>query len=116
MIVGACNVCVVASRCAALDAFVCTSGNHGRHCLTVVRLSVTVPDAPFARDMQVLVNNAGITRDTLVMRMKPDQWQSVCEIVLKKVAATPSSNITGLHSWEIVSKMLWSIQRFLEAV
>lgn len=26
---------------------------------------------------QVLVNNAGITRDTLAMRMKPDMWQQV---------------------------------------
>jgi 3-oxoacyl-[acyl-carrier protein] reductase len=33
----------------------------------------------------VLVNNAGITKDTLVMRMKPEQWQSVIDINLSGV-------------------------------
>jgi 3-oxoacyl-[acyl-carrier protein] reductase len=33
----------------------------------------------------VLINNAGITRDTLVMRMKPDQWQSVIDTNLSGV-------------------------------
>mmetsp|Transcript_24707 Transcript_24707/g.84510 ORF Transcript_24707/g.84510 Transcript_24707/m.84510 type:complete len:285 (+) Transcript_24707:91-945(+) len=33
----------------------------------------------------VLVNNAGITRDTLMMRMKPDQWQSVIDLNLSGV-------------------------------
>lgn len=35
--------------------------------------------------VDVLVNNAGITRDTLVMRMKPDQWQSVIDVNLSGV-------------------------------
>ena len=35
--------------------------------------------------VDVLVNNAGITRDTLVMRMKPDQWQSVIDTNLSAV-------------------------------
>ena len=29
--------------------------------------------------VDVLVNNAGITRDTLVARMKPEQWQAVID-------------------------------------
>ena len=33
----------------------------------------------------VLINNAGITRDTLVMRMKADQWQSVIDTNLSGV-------------------------------
>lgn len=33
----------------------------------------------------VLVNNAGITRDTLVLRMKPEQWQDVIDINLSGV-------------------------------
>jgi 3-oxoacyl-[acyl-carrier protein] reductase len=33
----------------------------------------------------VLINNAGITRDTLVMRMKPEQWQAVIDINLSGV-------------------------------
>ncbi len=35
--------------------------------------------------MDVLVNNAGITRDTLMMRMKPDQWQAVIDTNLSGV-------------------------------
>jgi len=35
--------------------------------------------------VDVLVNNAGITKDTLVMRMKPEQWQSVIDINLSGV-------------------------------
>jgi 3-oxoacyl-[acyl-carrier protein] reductase len=35
--------------------------------------------------LQVLVNNAGITRDNLAMRMKDDEWDSVMEANLKGV-------------------------------
>jgi len=35
--------------------------------------------------VDVLINNAGITKDGLVMRMKPDAWQSVIDINLSGV-------------------------------
>ena len=35
--------------------------------------------------VDVLVNNAGITRDTLMMRMKPEQWQDVIDLNLSGV-------------------------------
>jgi len=35
--------------------------------------------------VDVLINNAGITKDGLVMRMKPDQWQSVIDVNLSGV-------------------------------
>ena len=35
--------------------------------------------------VDVLVNNAGITRDTLIMRMKPEQWQAVIDTNLSAV-------------------------------
>lgn len=35
--------------------------------------------------IDVLVNNAGITRDTLLLRMKPDDWQSVIDLNLTGV-------------------------------
>jgi len=35
--------------------------------------------------VDVLVNNAGITKDTLVARMKRDQWQDVIDINLSGV-------------------------------
>jgi 3-oxoacyl-[acyl-carrier protein] reductase len=38
-----------------------------------------------AGKVDVLVNNAGITRDTLLMRMSEDEWDSVIRINLKSV-------------------------------
>lgn len=35
--------------------------------------------------VDVLINNAGITRDTLVVRMKPEQWQAVIDTNLSGV-------------------------------
>ena len=35
--------------------------------------------------IDVLVNNAGITRDTLIARMKPHQWQDVIDTNLTAV-------------------------------
>ena len=35
--------------------------------------------------IDVLINNAGITKDTLVLRMKPEQWQSVIDVNLSGV-------------------------------
>ena len=35
--------------------------------------------------VDVLVNNAGITKDTLLMRMTEDQWDSVLTVNLKSV-------------------------------
>ena len=35
--------------------------------------------------VDVLVNNAGITRDSLVARMKPEQWQAVIDTNLSAV-------------------------------
>ena len=35
--------------------------------------------------IQILINNAGITRDTLLMRMTEDQWDSVIAVNLKSV-------------------------------
>lgn len=40
--------------------------------------------AKFGR-IDVLVNNAGITRDTLLLRMKPEEWQAVIDLNLTGV-------------------------------
>jgi 3-oxoacyl-[acyl-carrier protein] reductase len=36
-------------------------------------------------DFEILVNNAGITRDTLLMRMTEEQWDEVMEVNVKSV-------------------------------
>lgn len=35
--------------------------------------------------IQILVNNAGITQDNLMLRMKPEQWQAVIDVNLNAV-------------------------------
>lgn len=47
--------------------------------------------------IDVLVNNAGITRDTLMMRMKPEQWQDVIDVNLSGVfyASQAATKIMG---------------------
>ena len=35
--------------------------------------------------VDILINNAGITKDTLVLRMKPEQWQDVIDVNLSGV-------------------------------
>ena len=46
--------------------------------------------------VDVLVNNAGITRDTLMMRMKKSQWQEVIDLNLTGVFLC-----TQVVSWSI---------------
>jgi len=47
--------------------------------------------------VDVLVNNAGITRDSLMMRMKPEQWQDVIDTNLSSVfyATQAATKIMG---------------------
>lgn len=55
--------------------------------------------------VDVLVNNAGITRDTLVARMKPDQWQAVIDTNLTSVfyaTQVPTCLPTALQSAHMV--------------
>jgi len=66
-------------------------GSLGRRCLHIA-CDVGNPDAVDAMaaraveamgPVQILVNNAGITRDNLFIRMKPDQWDEVLSINLR---------------------------------
>ena len=53
--------------------------------------------------VDVLVNNAGITRDGLIMRMKLDQWQSVID-----------TNLTGVFlAIQVSAKMVTVISAML---
>ncbi len=44
----------------------------------------------------ILVNNAGITRDNLLMRMKEDEWDSVLDTNLKSVYRVSKACIRGM--------------------
>jgi 3-oxoacyl-[acyl-carrier protein] reductase len=99
-----------------------------------VKANVAVPeevDALFKATMDkfgevnVLVNNAGITRDTLMMRMKLQQWQEVIDLNLtgvflctqaatkamgkKKPVAGRIINITSVVGEELEKKILTTI-------
>ena len=51
--------------------------------------------------VDVLVNNAGITRDTLMMRMKPEQWQDVIDL-----------NLSGVfHCTQAATKLMGKVRR-----
>jgi len=47
-------------------------------------------------EISVLVNNAGITRDTLLMRMKEEDWDAVINTNLKSVYKLSQSVIKGM--------------------
>lgn len=44
----------------------------------------------------ILVNNAGITRDTLAMRMKPEQWQQVLDVNLTAAFVLSQALLRGM--------------------
>lgn len=44
----------------------------------------------------ILVNNAGITRDNLLMRMKPDEWHDVINVDLSSVYRTSRACMRGM--------------------
>jgi len=49
-------------------------------------------------DINILVNNAGITRDNLLMRMKENDWDQVIQINLKGVFNCTKAVIRGMMS------------------
>ena len=46
--------------------------------------------------VSILVNNAGITRDNLLMRMKDEEWQSILDPTLTSVYRTSKAVIRGM--------------------
>ncbi len=46
--------------------------------------------------VSILVNNAGITRDQLLMRMKEDDWQSILDTNLSSVYRTSKAVLRGM--------------------
>ena len=69
-------------------------------------LNVTDPDSisgviaeikdKFGNTPEILVNNAGITRDNLVMRMKEDEWSDILETNLTSVFRLSKAVLRGM--------------------
>ena len=87
------SVVVSARDAARLDSAVKELETHGTPVLGVVADSSKREDADRLADaakqqfgrIDVLVNNAGITRDALFIRMKDDDWDAVIDVNLKGV-------------------------------
>jgi 3-oxoacyl-[acyl-carrier protein] reductase len=58
---------------------------------SVEELFTNLPNAP-----EIVVNNAGITRDNLLMRMKPDEWNDVVSTNLSSVYRVCKASLRGM--------------------
>jgi 3-oxoacyl-[acyl-carrier protein] reductase len=88
-----------AAGAAAIGERLAAHGGHGRE------LDVTAPGAidalvdEIAKNVgaiSILVNNAGITRDNLLMRMKDEDWQAILDTNLSSVYRASKAVIRGM--------------------
>lgn len=86
---------------ATIDAYLAEAGNKGAG----MRLDVndaTGPDTTISAihqrygDVSILVNNAGITRDNLLVRMKDDDWDAILDTNLKSVYRLSKGVLRGM--------------------
>lgn len=90
-----------AEGAAAIDAYLSDAGAKGKG----VQLNVTddaQTDAVLAQiakdfgDITILVNNAGITRDQLLMRMKDEEWDAIMQTNLRPVFRISRALMRGM--------------------
>jgi 3-oxoacyl-[acyl-carrier protein] reductase len=86
---------------ATIAAYLLEAGNAGEG----IRLDVTdagAVDAAIANiqkhhgDIAILVNNAGITRDNLLVRMKDDEWDTIMDTNLKSAYRLSKAVLRGM--------------------
>jgi len=75
----------IAGRGLALDV---SSDDSVSHCLSLIEESFGLP--------QIVVNNAGITRDNLLMRMKSEEWESVINTNLNSMFRICKACLKGM--------------------
>ena len=84
-----------------ISAYLKATGNRGRGVVLDVGNPQQVEDtvktvsAEFG-DVSILVNNAGITRDTLLLRMKEEDWQAVIDTDLSSVFRLSKACLRGM--------------------
>lgn len=74
-------------------------GGHGRKLDVVDGAAVEALIDGIAKEfgtVSILVNNAGITRDNLLMRMKDEEWQSILDTNLTSVYRTSKAVMRGM--------------------
>ncbi|MBG3849676.1 3-oxoacyl-ACP reductase FabG [Xanthomonas sp. WHRI 8391] len=88
-----------ASGAAAIGARLADHGGHGRELdvtdATAVDGLIDAIGKEFGA-ISILVNNAGITRDNLLMRMKEDDWQAIIDTNLTSVFRTSKAVMRGM--------------------
>lgn len=74
-------------------------GGHGRKLDVIDGAAVEALIDAIAKEfgpVSILVNNAGITRDNLLMRMKDEEWQSILDTNLTSVYRTSKAVMRGM--------------------
>jgi 3-oxoacyl-[acyl-carrier protein] reductase len=74
-------------------------GGHGRKLDVIDGAAVEALIDGIAKEfgpVSILVNNAGITRDNLLMRMKEEEWQSILDTNLTSVYRTSKAVMRGM--------------------
>ena len=88
-----------ASGAAAIGERLAAQGGHGRELnvtdATAVEGLIDAIGKEFGA-ISILVNNAGITRDNLLMRMKEDDWQAIIDTNLTSVFRTSKAVMRGM--------------------
>lgn len=98
-----CGATIVASgtRAEKLDELASALGERCH----VVAANLSDPDAPdaliagaveAAGSVDILINNAGLTRDNLAMRMKDEEWQQVIDVNLTSAFRLTRASLRGM--------------------
>ncbi|MFC6841882.1 3-oxoacyl-ACP reductase FabG [Xanthomonas theicola] len=88
-----------ASGAQAIGERLAAHGGHGRALDVTDAAAVEALVEAIGKDfgaVSVLVNNAGITRDNLLMRMKEDDWQAIIDTNLTSVFRTSKAVLRGM--------------------
>ncbi|MBB5883939.1 3-oxoacyl-ACP reductase FabG [Xanthomonas sp. LMG 8992] len=83
----------------AIGTRLATHGGHGRALDVTDAAAVDALIEAIAKEfgpVSILVNNAGITRDNLLMRMKDDDWQAIIDTNLTSVFRTSKAVLRGM--------------------
>ncbi len=87
------------SGAAAIGERLAAQGGHGRALNVTDAAALETVLADIAREfgaISILVNNAGITRDNLLMRMKDEDWASIIDTNLTSVFRTSKAVMRGM--------------------
>jgi len=87
------------SGASAIGERLAAKGGHGRVLNVTDGAAVDALIESIAKDfggVSILVNNAGITRDNLLMRMKDEDWQAILDTNLSSVYRTSKAVMRGM--------------------